>query len=196
MDLQGHLMDRPHQQLMILQDHVEGKYAHEHAGQHDDQLLGHLDGPVHSQLHDQQPEGGSIEVFSVDHRRTFCFVDDAVEMLVRSANSEACASEVLNLGCQSPEIEIRTLAEQVIATVGKRLDIDPRPATQGSPGRRCPGGIEYWARAKSVARSFSLKIDRCASSARPPAVSGRSLWVGSTMPARNPPWVRPVGRRR
>lgn len=84
------------------------------------------------------PSGASIEVFSVSHRRTFCFIDDAVEMLIRTATSASCTNQVLNLGTQAPEITIRKLAEIVIASVGKELSIDAAPETAGSPVRRCP----------------------------------------------------------
>jgi UDP-glucose 4-epimerase len=83
-------------------------------------------------------DGDALEVFSVDHRRTFCFVEDAVTMLELSAASERCAGETLNLGTQSPEITIGELAQKVIETVGRRLTIVPKPATSGSPARRCP----------------------------------------------------------
>ena len=84
------------------------------------------------------PNGASIEVFSVSHRRTFCFIDDAVEMLIRTATRTSCVNQVLNLGTQSPEITIRELAEIVIKSVGKDLSIDAAPETAGSPTRRCP----------------------------------------------------------
>ena len=83
-------------------------------------------------------DGGTIEVFSADHRRTFCFIEDAVEMIRRAATTASCAGEVLNVGNQSPEVTIGDLAEVVLRTVGKRLTIDPKPATPGSPTRRCP----------------------------------------------------------
>jgi UDP-glucose 4-epimerase len=86
----------------------------------------------------QAPEGGELTVYSVDHRRTFCYVDDAVELLVRAVRSDRCADKTLNVGAQSPEITIRELAEVVISTVGRRLTIRPLPATSGSPKRRCP----------------------------------------------------------
>ena len=83
-------------------------------------------------------DGGSIEVFSVDHRRTFCYVDDAVELMVRAADAEAARGAVLNVGQQAPEITIGELAATVIAAVGKRLQIKPGPVTAGSPSRRAP----------------------------------------------------------
>ena len=39
---------------------------------------------------------------------------------------------------EAPEITIRELAEILVRTVGKRLTIDAKPATAGSPARRCP----------------------------------------------------------
>jgi hypothetical protein len=67
-----------------------------------------------------------------------CFIADAVEMIRRAAAIASCAGQVLNVGNQSPEVTIGDLAEVVPHTVGKQLTIDPKPATPGSPTRRCP----------------------------------------------------------
>jgi UDP-glucose 4-epimerase len=84
------------------------------------------------------PDGGRLEVYSVEHRRTFCHVSDAVEMIARAARSPEGVGETLNVGKQDPEIMIGELAELVIDTVGKRLEIEPLPPHPGSPARRCP----------------------------------------------------------
>jgi nucleoside-diphosphate-sugar epimerase len=84
---------------------------------------------------DQQ---GSLEVYSVDHTRTFCFVDDAVEMVLRLAVAGRALGKAVNVGVQEPEISIGRLAEVVIATVAKRLTILPLAPTEGSPRRRAP----------------------------------------------------------
>jgi UDP-glucose 4-epimerase len=81
---------------------------------------------------------GTIEVFSVDHRRTFCFIDDAVAMLARAIFAPATENKVVNLGAERPEVTIGHVAQIVIDTVGKPLRIAPAPATQGSPARRVP----------------------------------------------------------
>jgi UDP-glucuronate decarboxylase len=86
----------------------------------------------------QAPPGGELEVFSVDHRRTFCYVDDAVEMLVRTSQSQGCLDETLNLGRQEPEVSIGELARLVLDTVNQEMAIKPLPATPGSPARRAP----------------------------------------------------------
>jgi UDP-glucose 4-epimerase len=83
-------------------------------------------------------EGDRLEVYSVDHRRTFCYVEDAVEMIALAASSPECVGEILNIGKEGPEIKVGSLADLVIETVGRDLAIEPRPATEGSPARRAP----------------------------------------------------------
>ena len=82
--------------------------------------------------------GGELEVFSPHHTRTFCHVDDAVELMRRLAEADAGRQGTFNLGSATGEITIRELAEVVIRVVGKPLTIRPGPTTSGSPKRRCP----------------------------------------------------------
>jgi nucleoside-diphosphate-sugar epimerase len=83
-------------------------------------------------------DGERLEVYSVEHRRTFCHVDDAVEMIVRAAQEPRGAGEVINIGSERPEVRIGDLAELIVRVVGRELAIEPLPATPGSPVRRCP----------------------------------------------------------
>lgn len=81
---------------------------------------------------------GKLEVFSVEHKRTFCYIDDAVEMLVRLAMCDKAEGHAYNLGVESPETSIREVAETVLKVTGKDLEIEAKPPTPGSPERRCP----------------------------------------------------------
>jgi nucleoside-diphosphate-sugar epimerase len=81
---------------------------------------------------------GLLDVFSVSHRRTFCYIDDFVEMIILSAELPSCEGQTLNLGSQSPELSIEALAKLIISATGKNLRINPQPETPGSPARRCP----------------------------------------------------------
>jgi UDP-glucose 4-epimerase len=99
--------------------------------------LSHVVPELLKRAHDA-PDGGQLEVYSADHTRTFCYVGDAVEMLIRVAADPRCAGETLNLGRQRPEVSIREVAGAVLDVVGKRLEIVPLPPTPGSPERRCP----------------------------------------------------------
>ena len=83
-------------------------------------------------------DGDDFEVYSVDHSRTFAYIDDAIEFIRRAAESSSCEGEVINVGNQEPEVAIGELAEIVMEAVGRKLKIQPQPATPGSPLRRCP----------------------------------------------------------
>ncbi len=83
-------------------------------------------------------DGASLDVYSVDHMRTFCYVSDAVRMMRGLIDAAEAEGKTVNIGNQSPEITIGELANIVVSTVGRNLELVPRPATPGSPSRRCP----------------------------------------------------------
>jgi nucleoside-diphosphate-sugar epimerase len=84
------------------------------------------------------PEGSALKVYSPDHMRTFCFIEDAVEMLMRLLVNDAAKYQVVNLGSETPEYKMRQVAQIVIATIGKNLSLNEMPPTPGSPPRRAP----------------------------------------------------------
>jgi UDP-glucose 4-epimerase len=84
-------------------------------------------------------QGGILEVASVEHRRAFCYVDDAVEQLMRLAEAEAATGGTFNIGNDTAESSIGDVASVVLETVGRTdLQIRALPATPGSPERRAP----------------------------------------------------------
>ena len=83
-------------------------------------------------------ENSELEVFSLEHKRTFCYIEDAVEMMRLLAESKESIGEAYNVGNESPEISIKELADQIVKISGKELIIKPGPVTAGSPNRRCP----------------------------------------------------------
>ena len=83
-------------------------------------------------------ENNEIEVFSLEHKRTFCYIRDAIEMMTILAESEKAIGEIFNIGNESPEISIEEVANMVIKITGKDLKIKPSSTTEGSPERRCP----------------------------------------------------------
>jgi nucleoside-diphosphate-sugar epimerase len=91
-------------------------------------------------------------VYSVDHTRTFCYVDDAVEMIRRLAEVDQGRNGTFNIGSTDRELTIREVAEGVVRVVGKPLTIAPAPATAGSPTRRCPDMSRTYAVADYQAR--------------------------------------------
>jgi nucleoside-diphosphate-sugar epimerase len=84
------------------------------------------------------PDGGKLLVFSPGHSRTFCYIDDAVELIVRLAQSPAGRGGTFNIGSPDAETAVADLAALIVRTVGRRLEIDAGPDTEGSPRRRRP----------------------------------------------------------
>jgi UDP-glucose 4-epimerase len=85
------------------------------------------------------PPGGALEVASVEHRRAFCFVEDAVEQLIRLAEAPGAAGGTFNIGNDKAECSIGDVARTVLETVGRAdLRLEALPATPGSPERRAP----------------------------------------------------------
>ena len=79
----------------------------------------------------------TLEVYSPTHQRTFCYIDDAVNYIIKLMG---CSERniTLNLGVASPEISMKDLAEQLIQITEKNIHIQPMPDTPGSPPRRAP----------------------------------------------------------
>lgn len=83
-------------------------------------------------------DGEEFQVWSADHTRTFCYIDDAVAIMRRAAEADSCLGKAINLGSQRPEITIGELAAIVLRVVGRRLTPVSMPPHPGSPARRCP----------------------------------------------------------
>jgi UDP-glucose 4-epimerase len=86
----------------------------------------------------ETPTGGTLPVYSVSHRRTFCFIDDAVEIMRLLAENPDAEGDTFNVGNQAPEVTIGELAELIVKVVGNPVTLLPQPDTPGSPVRRCP----------------------------------------------------------
>lgn len=81
---------------------------------------------------------GKLQVFSADHKRTFCYIEDAIELLTRLAVNEEAEGEEFNIGNEKPEVTMRALGEMVIEIVGEKEEIEALEPSPGSPERRCP----------------------------------------------------------
>jgi UDP-glucuronate decarboxylase len=69
--------------------------------------------------------------------RSFCYVDDLVDGLIRLMNTSDEVTGPVNLG-NPVEVTVRTLAEEIIAISGSRSTISFQPLPQDDPARRCP----------------------------------------------------------
>ncbi len=69
--------------------------------------------------------------------RSFCYVDDLVEGLIRLMDSEDSVTGPMNLG-NPHEITVRELADHVIAATGSNAGIEARPLPSDDPMQRRP----------------------------------------------------------
>ncbi|MEX1017270.1 MAG: NAD-dependent epimerase/dehydratase family protein [Phycisphaeraceae bacterium] len=83
-------------------------------------------------------DGDELEVYSPTHQRTFCYIDDAVEMIWRLMSRSEGEKGTFNIGAESPELTMRQVAEKVVKVVGRDLTVTDGPVMHSSPERRAP----------------------------------------------------------
>jgi UDP-glucuronate decarboxylase len=98
----------------------------------------HNDGRVVSNFVVQALRGEPITVYGNGAQtRSFCYVDDLIEGLVRLMNSPDELTGPVNLG-NPVEASIHELAEKIICLSGSASEIHYRPLPQDDPVRRRP----------------------------------------------------------
>jgi UDP-glucuronate decarboxylase len=96
------------------------------------------DGRVVSNVVCQALLGDDITIYGDGSQtRSFCFVDDMVDALVRLMASERAAGVPVNLG-DPDELEVRELVERIVAMTGTSSRIVFRPLPVDDPRRRKP----------------------------------------------------------
>ena len=96
------------------------------------------DGRVVSNFIVQALKGEPITIYGDGAQtRSFCYVDDLVDGLVRLMDSPADFPGPVNLG-NPVEFTIRELAEQVIELTGSRSALEHRPLPADDPRQRQP----------------------------------------------------------
>jgi nucleoside-diphosphate-sugar epimerase len=80
----------------------------------------------------------TLPIYSPSHTRTFCYIDDAVQIMLRLAANPDTGGQAWNVGTESPEVTILEVAEIVRRVVGSPVTLVPADETAGSPTRRCP----------------------------------------------------------
>ena len=79
-----------------------------------------------------------IDVFSPNHKRAFCYVDDAINLILDSCFNKKALNNVFNIGNMSEETKIVVLAKQIKKILNSNKEIVKKENTQGSPSRRLP----------------------------------------------------------
>ena len=77
-------------------------------------------------------------VWGADQSRAFCYVDDAVEAILRLMVTPEAVGEIVHIGNDTDETNIADLAKLVLRVAGISPEVRPAPAPAGSVERRCP----------------------------------------------------------
>jgi UDP-glucuronate decarboxylase len=96
------------------------------------------DGRVVSNFIMQALRGEPITIYGEgEQTRSFCYVDDLIDGIVRFMKQPDEITGPMNLG-NPHEITIRELAETIIRLTGSRSKLVFEPLPQDDPVRRCP----------------------------------------------------------
>ena len=96
------------------------------------------DGRVVSNFIVQALSGAPVTIYGDGSQtRSFCYVDDLIDGLVRLMNATDNITGPVNLG-NSAEFSIRELAESIIALTGAKSKITTKPQPEDDPMQRCP----------------------------------------------------------
>ncbi len=85
------------------------------------------------------PINGTLDVYSPDHSRTFCYVGYAVRKILGFIEKQTIGEKIFNLGVTDPEIKIKDLSKILLKIANRNdISINELENTPGSPSRRVP----------------------------------------------------------
>jgi UDP-glucose 4-epimerase/UDP-glucuronate decarboxylase len=79
-----------------------------------------------------------FRVYGADQHRAFCYVDDAVEAMLRLMATSGAVGEIVHIGNDAEETNIGDLVKLVLRVADHSPTLDVVPAPVGSVARRCP----------------------------------------------------------
>lgn len=82
--------------------------------------------------------GKFLTVHNYNHKRAFCYVDDATEMILKIMKSKKTINKVYNLGDQRTEITMFALARKIIKILNIKKKFKLNKLNNFSPPRRLP----------------------------------------------------------
>jgi len=80
----------------------------------------------------------NMKILNGDYKRTFCFVDDAINMILSLTYSKKANKKIFNIGIQKPEIKIIELAKFIAKLENKKIAFKSVLSKYESPIRRAP----------------------------------------------------------
>ena len=79
-----------------------------------------------------------LKVSNINHRRAFCYIDDAITQILNLSKSSKTNCEVYNIGNGQKETTIKSLVKILSLKLKKNITIINLKSKDSSPSRRCP----------------------------------------------------------
>jgi len=98
-----------------------------------------------------------INVFSPNHTRAFCYIDDAINQIIKLSFSEKNYGKVFNIGNQNEEIKIYDLAKKIKKQLNSKAILVKGKNTDGSPFRRVPSMKKTF---KNISYKLKTSLDK------------------------------------
>ena len=80
----------------------------------------------------------SVNIFSPNHMRAFCYIDDAIEQIIKLSLDKSTNRKTYNIGNMTEEIKIYNLAKKIKKILKSKSTLKRSNITAGSPYRRVP----------------------------------------------------------
>jgi len=90
------------------------------------------------------------KIFSPNHSRSFCYIDDAIKQIISLSLSNKTNNSIYNIGNMKEEIKIFDLAKKIKNIVNKNCKLEKGKNTPGSPKRRKPSMKKTLGRVKNL----------------------------------------------
>ncbi len=83
-------------------------------------------------------KNGIIKIISPHHKRSFCYISDAVEMIYKLSHSNKPLKQTFNIGSFENSISIFQLAKKISKIINKKIILIKSSSEIGSPKNRRP----------------------------------------------------------
>ncbi len=102
-----------------------------------------------------------ISIVSANHKRAFCYINDAVEQIIKISFNKMIKKETFNIGNPNEEITIFSLAKKIQYNLKTEISLKKdKKITVGSPERRIPSLSKfkkYFGKMKFIVLNEGLK---------------------------------------
>tara|TARA_Y100000590_G_scaffold439021_1_gene562509 strand:+ start:3134 stop:4111 length:978 start_codon:yes stop_codon:yes gene_type:complete len=89
-------------------------------------------------IYEKEKKSKNTIVYSPQHKRAFCYIDDAIKQIVEISMNKKIKNDIFNIGNMKEEIKMINLAKKIREIIYENSNLKKGKVTLGSPIRRVP----------------------------------------------------------